>query len=116
MPPSILSSQVDVRVSLSAVRDRKSTRLNSSHVRISYAVFCVKKKRAAAIELPYGRKRALELDTTLALHPEMLLHDDPTACIAHDDIDRISTLIYFFFNDPATPEIYTIPLHDALPI
>src|SRR6266513_5473471 len=28
-----------------AVRDRKSTRLNSSHVSISYAVFCLKKKR-----------------------------------------------------------------------
>src|SRR3989442_11679153 len=27
------------------VRDRKSTRLNSSHVRISYAVFCLKKKK-----------------------------------------------------------------------
>src|ERR1035438_7971072 len=51
--------------------DRKSTRLNSSHLGISYAVFCLKKKRM-----------------------------------------RIS----LFFNDPATPEIYSLSLHDALPI
>src|SRR5439155_24179637 len=33
--------------SMSAARDRKSTRLNSSHVAISYAVFCLKKKKSA---------------------------------------------------------------------
>jgi branched-chain amino acid transport system ATP-binding protein len=48
---------------------------------------------AAAIELPYGHKRALELATTLALDPEMLLLDEPTAGMGHEDIDRISTLI-----------------------
>src|SRR5207249_6591278 len=32
------------------VRDRKSTRLNSSHVSISYAVFCLKKKKSKATE------------------------------------------------------------------
>jgi branched-chain amino acid transport system ATP-binding protein len=46
-----------------------------------------------AVELPYGRKRALEIATTLALDPEMLLLDEPTAGMAHEDIDRISTLI-----------------------
>jgi branched-chain amino acid transport system ATP-binding protein len=46
-----------------------------------------------AIELPYGRKRALELATTLALDPEMLLLDEPTAGMGHDDIDRIAPLI-----------------------
>src|SRR3990167_8880725 len=50
--------------------DRKSTRLNSSHSQISYAVFCLKKK----------------------------------------------THFFFFFNDTATTEIYTLSLHDALPI
>jgi len=44
-------------------------------------------------ELPYGRKRALELATTLALDPELLLLDEPTAGMAHEDIDRISELI-----------------------
>src|SRR6267143_1051228 len=48
---------------------------------------------AAAIELPYGRKRALELATTLALDPEMLLLDEPTAGMGHEDINRIATLI-----------------------
>ena len=44
-----------------------------------------------AVELPYGRKRALEIATTLALDPEMLLLDEPTAGMGHEDIDRIST-------------------------
>jgi branched-chain amino acid transport system ATP-binding protein len=46
-----------------------------------------------AAELPYGRKRALELATTLALDPELLLLDEPTAGMGHEDIDRISALI-----------------------
>src|SRR5512137_306694 len=46
-----------------------------------------------AVELPYGRKRALEIATTLALEPEMMLLDEPTAGMAHEDVDRISALI-----------------------
>jgi branched-chain amino acid transport system ATP-binding protein len=46
-----------------------------------------------AVELPYGRKRALEIATTLALEPEMMLLDEPTAGMAHDDVDRITALI-----------------------
>ena len=46
-----------------------------------------------AVELPYGRKRALEIATTLALDPEMMLLDEPTAGMAHDDVDRVSALI-----------------------
>ena len=46
-----------------------------------------------AVELPYGRKRALELATTIALDPEMLLLDEPTAGMGHEDIDRIAALI-----------------------
>jgi branched-chain amino acid transport system ATP-binding protein len=48
---------------------------------------------ATAVELPYGRKRALEIATTLALDPEMLLLDEPTAGMGHEDIDRIANLI-----------------------
>jgi len=48
---------------------------------------------ASAIELPYGRKRALEIATTLALDPEMLLLDEPTAGMGNEDIERISALI-----------------------
>ena len=46
-----------------------------------------------AVELPYGHKRALEIATTLALDPAMLLLDEPTAGMGHDDIARISALI-----------------------
>jgi len=46
-----------------------------------------------AVELPYGRKRALEIATTLALNPEMMLLDEPTAGMGHEDIDRIAQLI-----------------------
>jgi branched-chain amino acid transport system ATP-binding protein len=49
--------------------------------------------QVAAVELPYGRKRALEIATTLALNPEMLLLDEPTAGMGHEDIERIATLI-----------------------
>jgi branched-chain amino acid transport system ATP-binding protein len=48
---------------------------------------------SVAVELPYGRKRALEIATTLALDPEMLLLDEPTAGMAHEDVERISALI-----------------------
>jgi branched-chain amino acid transport system ATP-binding protein len=46
-----------------------------------------------AVELPYGRKRALEIATTLALDPEMMLLDEPTSGMGHEDIGRISALI-----------------------
>ncbi|WNG16719.1 ABC transporter ATP-binding protein [Cystobacter fuscus] len=46
-----------------------------------------------AAELSYGRKRALELATTLALEPELLLLDEPTAGMGHEDVDRIASLI-----------------------
>jgi branched-chain amino acid transport system ATP-binding protein len=46
-----------------------------------------------AVELPYGRKRALEIATTLALEPEMMLLDEPTAGMTHEDVDRIAALI-----------------------
>jgi len=46
-----------------------------------------------AVELPYGRKRALEIATTLALDPEMMLLDEPTAGMAHADVERITALV-----------------------
>jgi branched-chain amino acid transport system ATP-binding protein len=46
-----------------------------------------------AVELPYGRKRALEIATTLALDPEMLLLDEPMAGMGAEDIGRTSNLI-----------------------
>ena len=46
-----------------------------------------------AADLSYGRKRALELATTLALSPELMLLDEPMAGMAHEDIDRTAALI-----------------------
>ena len=46
-----------------------------------------------AVLLPYGRKRALEIATTLALDPEMMLLDEPTAGMTHEDVERIAALI-----------------------
>ncbi|GMV56432.1 MAG: ABC transporter ATP-binding protein [Betaproteobacteria bacterium] len=45
------------------------------------------------VELPYGRKRALELATTLAVDPELLLLDEPTSGMGHEDVGRVTELI-----------------------
>lgn len=47
----------------------------------------------AAVEMPYGRKRALEIATTLALDPEVMLLDEPTQGMGHEDVDRVMDLI-----------------------
>ena len=47
----------------------------------------------AAGEMSYGRKRALEMATTLALDPELLLLDEPTAGMGHEDVERIVALV-----------------------
>jgi branched-chain amino acid transport system ATP-binding protein len=49
--------------------------------------------RTLAVEMPYGRKRALEIATTLALDPEMMLLDEPTAGMTHEDVERITALV-----------------------
>jgi branched-chain amino acid transport system ATP-binding protein len=50
-------------------------------------------ERVPAVELPYGRKRALEIATTLALDPQVMLLDEPTAGMAHEDVERVTELI-----------------------
>jgi len=49
--------------------------------------------QTVTVELPYGRKRALELATTLALDPELLLLDEPTAGMGSEDVARVVALI-----------------------
>src|SRR5215510_9812530 len=95
--------------------DRKSTRLNSRHVAISYAVFCLKKKkRYMSCRHRIGSnggsnppERGLGpwggFAEYIHLHPNAILH-------------KVRGDISFFFNDTATTEIYTLSLHDALPI
>ena len=48
---------------------------------------------AVAVELPYGRKRALEIATTLATDPQLMLLDEPTQGMGHEDVERITALI-----------------------
>jgi branched-chain amino acid transport system ATP-binding protein len=45
------------------------------------------------VELPYGRKRALEIATTLAMDPELMLLDEPTAGMGHEDVERVTQVI-----------------------
>src|SRR2546427_92535 len=82
-----------------AEADRKSTRLNSSHSQISYAVFCLKKKKKQNTRI----ERQHDIRATHALYVLII-------------IKLTLFLTFFFFNDTATTEIYTLSLHDALPI
>src|SRR5579883_2876307 len=97
-------------------RDRKSTRLNSSHVKRSYAVFCLKKTKK-------DRNRHEE-----ALHQHAAYRQAcrPMSLCVHLTVfarwrfyaqaAQPFGAFPFFFNDTATTEIYTLSLHDALPI
>ncbi len=67
--------------------------LNARAIELIEAVGLTAFAGTIAVELPYGRKRALEIATTLALDPEMLLLDEPTAGMTHEDVDRISALV-----------------------
>src|SRR6266571_2414624 len=81
------------------IRDRKSTRLNSSHMSSSYAVFCLKKKTTRQ-----NRGRGLGGAA------------DPGACRVRAARLGRAASVSFFFNGTPTTEIYTLSLHDALPI
>src|SRR6266511_1849052 len=95
--------------------DRKSTRLNSSHVKISYAVFCLKKKKCHTSSL-------LAESRTTVSEPDSRPNARSSAKAARHNSStpqsglRLAMAVYFFFNDTATTEIYTLSLHDALPI
>src|ERR1022692_3048609 len=78
--------------------DRKSTRLNSSHLVISYAVFCLKKKKKKS--------------SYLGQHFVLTESRDQLS----QRVKVFQPALFFFFNNPATPEIYPLPLPDALPI
>ena len=44
-------------------------------------------------DLPYGRKRALEIATTMAMEPALMLLDEPTQGMGHEDVERVTALI-----------------------
>jgi branched-chain amino acid transport system ATP-binding protein len=73
--------------------ERTLDRLNARALELLAAVGLADFAGTVAVELPYGRKRALEIATTLALDPEMMLLDEPTAGMGHEDVGRIAALI-----------------------
>src|SRR6185312_6051429 len=89
-------------------QDRKSTRLNSSHDQISYAVFCLKKKN----------ERTEDRSPWQTLRRRREPPPRPAHCRSTQPRPRPHAVAPapFFFNDPATTEIYPLSLHDALPI
>src|SRR6516165_1150454 len=92
--------------------DRKSTRLNSSHSQISYAVFCLKKKNtdAAVVDRSLGR---IERPNGILGREEPVVGD--LVVVNASGLVSVNQDL-FFFKDTATTEIYTLSLHDALPI
>jgi branched-chain amino acid transport system ATP-binding protein len=73
--------------------ERLLDELNGRARELIVAVGLASFENAIAGELAYGRKRALEIATTLALEPEMMLLDEPTAGMTHEDVERITQLI-----------------------
>jgi branched-chain amino acid transport system ATP-binding protein len=67
--------------------------LNARSLELLDAVGLAEFAATPAGELPYGRKRSLEIATTLALSPELMLLDEPMSGMAHEDVDRIAALI-----------------------
>src|SRR3954449_10649167 len=96
--------------------DRKSTRLNSSHTLISYAVFCLKKKKRNKY-IRITTKRRVEHSSQRVDHV-CISSDTRSTCFYANYMCTIVIFyfFFFFFNDTATTEIYTLSLHDALPI
>src|SRR6266849_5425234 len=99
------AEEVAIKTSL----DRKSTRLNSSHEWISYAVFCLKKKKNRIFR---------NVDLHAPLRPMTTITSPGiTSILMSFRAQNVSfAFLFFFFNDTATTEIYTLSLHDALPI
>jgi branched-chain amino acid transport system ATP-binding protein len=73
--------------------ERSLEALDARAVELLAAVGLEEFKDTVTGELPYGRKRALELATTLALDPEVLLLDEPTQGMGHEDVGRVVALI-----------------------
>ena len=68
-------------------------RLDARVMELLEAVDLAAYASTVTVELPYGRKRALEIATTLAMEPELMLLDEPTQGMGHEDVDRVTALI-----------------------
>jgi branched-chain amino acid transport system ATP-binding protein len=67
--------------------------LNGRAMQLLNAVDLQDFSREVVVNLPYGRKRALELATTMALEPDLMLLDEPTQGMGHEDVGRVTQLI-----------------------
>jgi len=74
-------------------RERTLDKLNDRAMALLERVGLEKFARVHAGELAYGRKRTLEIATTLAMEPELMLLDEPTAGMGHEDVHRVKDLI-----------------------
>jgi branched-chain amino acid transport system ATP-binding protein len=97
-----LTAMENVRVALQRKRSdsynfwssvKRLNVLNDKAMALLEAVDLTSFADTTTVEMPYGRKRALEIATTLALDPEMMLLDEPTQGMGHEDVDRIVELI-----------------------
>jgi len=73
--------------------DRGLSRLNGRARELLAEVGLADFAGEQTVNLPYGRKRALEIATTLAMEPELMLLDEPTQGMGHEDVDRVTQLI-----------------------
>lgn len=73
--------------------ERCLDRLNDRAMELLASVDLAQFAGQVAAELPYGRKRALEIATTLAMEPTLMLLDEPTQGMGHEDVERITQLI-----------------------
>src|ERR1039457_1656224 len=96
--------------------DRKSTRLNSSHLVISYAVFCLKKKKKTTQHVTTHYNLRLEHNCDAPRCGELKSAMCTRIAVELFRCLILSLYFFFFFNDPAPTEISPLPLHDALPI
>src|SRR5579859_3919627 len=74
-------------------REKTLEMLNARAMALLERVDLAKLARTHAGELAYGRKRTLEIATTLAMDPELMLLDEPTAGMGHEDVHRVRDLI-----------------------
>jgi branched-chain amino acid transport system ATP-binding protein len=73
--------------------DRILHRLNDAALKLLKEVDLADFAHEITVNLPYGRKRALEIATTLAMEPELMLLDEPTQGMGHEDVSRVTQLI-----------------------
>ena len=73
--------------------ENKLNVLNDRAMQLLTEVDLEKFADTVTVDLPYGRKRALEIATTLAMEPELMLLDEPTQGMGHEDVHRVTDLI-----------------------